>query len=99
MDINCVAAQSDLAMLLRDQPRATTADLTDAFVVYWDGDQLAGAFLSADEPGSLEGPADVDEILEQIPENLADWFASPSYTWRPELLDWLMDAPPIDSGV
>jgi hypothetical protein len=34
----------DLRMMLRDEPPNTTADITDAAVVYLAGDQLRGRF-------------------------------------------------------
>jgi hypothetical protein len=90
---------ADIGMLLRDHPLGTTADVTDYCVLYWDGDQLAGAYLSADDPGEPDEPFDIEEVLPEIPENIEDWFKAPTFTFRPTIVEWLKDAPPRDSSV
>jgi hypothetical protein len=89
---------ADLRMLLLDEPPCTTADVTDGAVIYLDGDELKGVFLSADEPGGLDEPLRVDEwFVGQVEENLKDWFASPTFSYRPQLANWKLDAPPVES--
>ncbi|WP_176060209.1 hypothetical protein [Paraburkholderia sp. BCC1876] len=86
---------SDLRMLLRDQPPSTTADVTDGAVVFLAGDEVRGAFLSADEPDGLDEPFVVDAwFVGQITDNLRDWFTEPRFTRRPSLRAWILDAPP-----
>ncbi len=86
-----------LAMLLRDQPLGTSADLLDQTVAFWDGHRVVGIYLSADPPGLDEEFELTDEFLDQIPEPIADWLVHPKYTFRPELLEWLKDAPPVEN--
>ena len=43
-----------VAMLLRDQPRGTTADLTDFAAAYWDGERVRYAFLHGDGQDALD---------------------------------------------
>ncbi|MBB5510637.1 hypothetical protein [Paraburkholderia atlantica] len=90
---------ADIAMLLRDHSPGTTADIAEYCVLFWDGDRLVGAHLSSDEPGVVDEPFDIDDVLPDIPEAIADWLASPTFTFRPSLLEWLKDAPPRESGV
>lgn len=90
----------DLRMMLRDEPPNTTADITDAAVVYLLGNELKGILLSADEPDGLDEPFAVDAwFVGQVDENLKDWFAAPRFSRRPALSVWLLDASPIESGV
>jgi hypothetical protein len=89
----------DLRMLLRDQPPCTTADVTDGTVVYLEGNELRGAFLSVDEPDGLDAPFAVDEwFVGQVQENLKDWFKHPRFTHRPLLRSWALDAPPGEAA-
>jgi len=89
---------ADLRMMLRDEPADTTADITDAAVVYLVGNELRGAFLTADEPDGLDEPFAVDAwFVGQVDENLKDWFAHPRVSRRPALSAWLLDAPPAES--
>lgn len=91
--------RSHLTMLLRDHPPGTTADLLERTVAYWDGHQVMGLSLSADARGFDEDFELTDEFLDKIWEAIADWVAYPKYTYRPELLEWLKDAPPFDACV
>lgn len=89
---------NDLRMLLRDEPPDTTADITDAAVVFLVGDELRGAFLSPDEPDGMDEPFAVDAwFVGQADENLKDWFVHPRFSRRPMLSAWLLDAPPVES--
>lgn len=90
---------ADIGMLLRDHPPGTTADIAEYCVLYWDGDQLAGAFLSTDQPGEPDEAFDVDDVLPDVAENVEDWLKAPTFTFRPTILEWLKDAPPRDFGV
>jgi hypothetical protein len=90
---------SDLRMLLRDQATLTTADVTDGALVYLDGNELRGVFLSADEADGLGQPFNVDAwFIGQTEENLEDWFRQPVFTHRPSLSVWALDAPPADAA-
>ena len=82
--------EAHVAMLLRDQPRGTTADLTDFAVAYWDGERVRYVFLHEDGQGALDEEFDLtDYLLDQWEEDFAAWFAEPHYSVRPELLKWL----------
>jgi hypothetical protein len=90
---------ANLGMLLRDQPRFTAADLTDWAVAYWDGDQVQFVFL--DEEGECldEGFGLDDFVWEEWAEPFSSWLKRPVFSRRPQLQDWLMDAPPVDAGI
>jgi hypothetical protein len=91
---------SDLAMLLRDHPVGTTADLTDWTLVYWDGRRIAGIYLSEDRPSKLDEVFDFDEyVTGQMEEYIVDWFAAPRFTLRHELVGRLKDPRPFDADV
>jgi hypothetical protein len=92
--------ESHLAMLLRDQPRGTTADLMDFAVAYWDGARVRYVFLHEDESGALDEEFEItDYVLAEWEVNLRTWLAAPTFTEaRPELLQWLKEAPPNEAG-
>lgn len=98
IDDELAKARANVGMLLRDHPPGTTADIAEYCVLYWDGDELAGAHLSADQPGTVDEPFDADDVLPEIAEAVDDWLRSPVFTFRPSLLEWLKDAPPRDSS-
>ncbi len=81
-------------MLLRDRPPGTTADITADTVVYWDGERLNGAHLSADEPRVVADPFELEDVLPDVRDALADWLARPRFSFRPSLLEWLDPLPP-----
>jgi hypothetical protein len=92
--------ESHLAMLLRDQPRGTTADLTDFAVAYWDGVRVRYVFLHEDGDGSLDEEFEFsDYLLVQWETDLQEWLDAPRFTvGRPELLQWLKESPPNEAG-
>lgn len=51
---------SQLRMFLRDQPKRTTAELTDFAVAYWNGHQVGGLYLREDDPDSLDKDFELD---------------------------------------
>jgi hypothetical protein len=83
---------ANIAMLLRDRPLGTTADITAGCALYWDGNRLTGARLSGDEPGDVAEPFEVEDFLPEARDAVSHWLAHPSFTFRPSLLEWL-DAP------
>jgi len=94
------SVRANIGMLLRDHPAGTTADLLDYTVAYWDGHEIMGMHLSADAPGQLDEDFEFsDEFLAHISEAIDDWIKQPRYTFRPQLLEWLKDAPPFDACV
>lgn len=89
---------SDVRILLRDEPPCTTADVTDCAVLYLDGGEVKGVFLSADEPGELDEPFVVDVcFVGHVHDDLDEWFDNPHFTHRPQLREWALDAPPAES--
>jgi hypothetical protein len=90
---------SQLAMLLRDAPRCTSADITDFAVAYWDGRQVVGIFLRDDGSGRLDEEFDLTEHeFEQWKEEIEAWIKAPKFSVRPELAEWLGDSPPYEAG-
>jgi hypothetical protein len=93
------SVQSELATLLRYRPLGTTADLKEYTVAYWDGYEVRGIHLRHDKSGRLDGDFDFDErTFNQLHADLVAWMAAPRYTLRPELVNWLKNAPPFDEG-
>jgi hypothetical protein len=75
--------EQELSTLLRQQPRGTTADLSDCMVAYWNGTSLVYAYLGA---GVIEEEPDVDDsVWEEWRLELEIWHASPSFSVRTEL--------------
>jgi len=86
--------RSHIAMLLRDHPVGTTADLLDYSVAYWDGCRVVGVHLCANRHGQIEEDFDVsDAFLNYIPEAVDEWLNAPHYTLRPALLERLKGIP------
>jgi hypothetical protein len=77
--------RAQLNMLLRDQPRGVTADLTDFAVAYWNGRQVVGAYLR--DAGLVDEVFDLDEnAFEQWRDEFVAWLDEPRFTRRPDLL-------------
>jgi hypothetical protein len=90
MELNQEAVGAQLASLLRDQPRGTTANLTDFAVAYWDGHRVVYVFLDEHHHAALDDEFDLtDYLLNQWKVDFEAWFAEPHYSVRPELLKWL----------
>lgn len=98
MDYSTRGRMNDVAMLLRDHPPATTADVSDYCALYWDGKKLYGVHLSPDEPGEIDELFDAASVFDEIPAAVDEWLQSPKYSLRPTLLEWIKEAPPIESG-
>ncbi|MDR5839336.1 hypothetical protein [Caballeronia sp. LZ034LL] len=91
---------TNLGMLLRDQPRGVTAELDDKIVAYWDGDQVQFAFLREDDSGLLDEGFDLDDyVWDDWAPAFTAWLERPRFKARSDLLEWLADAPPVDSGI
>ena len=91
--------QPALTTLLRNRPPGTTADINKETVAYWDGYQVRGIHLQHDKSGRLDGDFDFDErTFNRLHADLVAWMAAPHYTVRPELVDWLKNAPPFNPG-
>jgi hypothetical protein len=92
--------QSHLAMLLRDQPRGMTADLSDFVVAYWNGHRVVYGFLRDDGGGRIEEEFDLaDYVWEEWALAFTAWCSMPTFTARAEVLAWFNDTPPHDSVV
>lgn len=91
--------RDQLSMLLRDLPRGTAADITDFAVAYWDGRQVVYAFLRDEGCGRIEEEFDLTEYeFEQWKDELEEWAKAPSFSVRPEILEWIKDSPPNEAG-
>jgi hypothetical protein len=83
--------KANLAMLLRDMPVGTTADLADVVVAYWDGTRVVGAYLR--DRGRLDEEFDLDENAWAIwHDEFIGWQASPSFSEREGLRERLSGA-------
>ena len=77
--------RAQLNMLLRDQPRGVTADLTDFAVAYWNGRHVVGAYLR--DAGHVDEVFDLDEnAFKQWRDEFVAWLDEPRFTTRPDLL-------------
>jgi hypothetical protein len=91
--------RSQLSMLLRDLPRGTTAEVAEWAIAWWDGRQLAFAFLRDDGSGAIEEEFDLDDyVWPQWQQEFAKWVAEPRFSVRAELIEWLKDSPPYEAG-
>ena len=76
--------KAHVAMLLRDLPAGTTADLTDVAVAYWNGTQVVGAYLR--DGGRMDEDFDFDEnAWESWRDEFTGWLAAPSFSERTDL--------------
>jgi hypothetical protein len=90
--------ESDLGMLLRDESRGTTADLTDLVVAYWGGNAVVYAYLRDDEGGLIEEEFDPEDLpWNEWQTPFSAWLASPRFSHREEVARWLADAPPCEA--
>jgi hypothetical protein len=76
--------KANLAMLLRDLPTGTTADLADVAVAYWDGRRVVGAYLR--DGGRLDEEFELDAYAwENWHDEFIGWQVAPRFTERDEL--------------
>jgi hypothetical protein len=89
MNVDSEHVKAELAVLLRDKPRGTTADITEHTAIYWDGTRPVGIHLCADPPG-FDDRFEVDHhFCGDAHEHLSHWLADPHYSLRPDLVAWL----------
>jgi len=94
------AFESRLGMLLRDLPPGAAAELSDFAAAYWNGHELVYCFLRDDGSGQIDEEFDVaDYDWSEWESEFSAWCKNPVFSARPEVLDWLKDAPPFDAGV
>jgi hypothetical protein len=81
---------AQIATMLRDYPRGTTADITPFAVAFLDRDGVRYAFLGEDRVDRLDEEfALTDYELEQWQDDIAAFLEEPHFTHRAEVLDWL----------
>jgi len=91
MTMTLKGVKDQLALMLKDRPCGTTADITEHTAIYWDGRGLAGVHLVADHPG-FDGRFEIDEhFVGDAHEHLEHWFDDPKFSLRPDLVAWLND--------
>ncbi|MDP9648710.1 hypothetical protein [Paraburkholderia caledonica] len=84
---------------LQQMPLGTSADLTDFAIAYWDGHKVVYVFLRDEGCGRVEEEFDfTEQEFEQWADALAAWEKEPKFSVRPEILEWLKDAPPFEAG-
>jgi hypothetical protein len=97
MDMDMKSVGDELAALLRDKPRGTTADISAHTSIYWNGTRPVGAHLCVDHPG-FDDRFELDQhFYGDAQDHLLTWFADPQYSSRPDLVAWLDDAPDVPS--
>lgn len=88
---------TNLGMILRDESRGVTADLTDLVVAYWTGKTVVSAYLRDDEAGLIEEEFDPEDLLwEEWRERFSAWLATPRFSYRQEVDRWLTGARLLD---
>lgn len=91
--------EQHVSMLLRDLPAGTTADLDDGIVAYWNGYAVVYAFLSEDGSGQVVEEFDLNDFVwSEFDAQLTRWSAAPEFSERPEVREWVKDAPPHEIG-
>jgi len=76
-----------LAMVLRDLPRGTAADLNKSMVAYWNGREVVFAFLCERGALAIEEGFDIDDyVWEDWQPTFETWISSPAFSNRPEML-------------
>jgi hypothetical protein len=90
MSLDHESVDARIATMLRDYPRGTTADITSFAVAFLDRDGVRYAFLGEDRVDRLDEEfAFSDYELEQWQDDIVAFLEEPSFTHRPEVLDWL----------
>ena len=90
--------QSQVGMLLRDLPPGTFAELSDFATAYWNGHELVYCFLHDDGSGQIDEEFDIaDYVWNEWAPEFSAWCKKPVFSTRPEVLDWLKDAPLYDA--
>jgi hypothetical protein len=93
VDMDSIAFQAQLALMLRDRLRGTTADLNDHTVAYWNGHEVVGVRLDDKGGGSVSEEFVFGEVeCRRLHETLIEWMAAPRYSVRAEIID-LLDKP------
>lgn len=88
-----------VGMLLRDQPLGTAADINEYTIAFWNGRELIWAWLRDDGSSLLEEEFDLDlDRWEELAGDVEAWLAAPRYSVRPEILGWVKNSPPHESG-
>ncbi|SAL25396.1 hypothetical protein [Caballeronia telluris] len=81
-----------LGALLREQPRATSAELTDDMTAFWNGHRVIYAFLCENGTGRLDEEFDPKEyIWAEWSPDLIRWLDKPRYGTRAEILEWIKE--------
>jgi hypothetical protein len=92
--IEFTSFKAHVAMLLRDLPRGTTADLTDVAVAYWNGKQVVGAYLY--DNGRIDEEFDFDEnAWGNWRDEFLLWFDAPRFSERNDLKAALQQPEPM----
>jgi hypothetical protein len=72
--------------------------LSNFAVVYWNGHQVVYCFLREDG-GEIDEEFDLDGYVWEVwQEQFSAWAADPVFSVRPEVREWLKDAPPHEAG-
>ncbi|WP_430233500.1 hypothetical protein [Paraburkholderia tropica] len=86
---------SDLAMLLRDEPRGTVARLDEYVIAWLDARHLVFAYLRDDDRHFVEEEFDLDDVVwDEWEAGFVAWSRDPVFEYREEIAGWLGDAPP-----
>jgi hypothetical protein len=73
--------------------------LSDCLAAYWNGRTVTYAFLCERGSGAVGEEFNLDDyVWDEWQPTLKAWLAKPIFTFRPEVFQWLADAPPFDAG-
>lgn len=91
--------EQHVSMLLRDLPNGTTANLDHGIVAYWNGHEVVYAFVAEDGSGLVVEEFDLNDFpWSEFDAQFSRWSASPRFSVRTEVREWLMDAPPYEAA-
>lgn len=86
------AFKSNLAMMLRDVPPGTTADLEAACAAWWDGQQIVFALLRYEDRSRIDEEFDLDnQVWSAWRPELEEWMRNQRYSMRTEVLEKLTE--------
>src|SRR4051812_49005671 len=85
--------QRDLSSMLRQRSAGTIALLSDCLAAYWNGHAVVYAFLCEQVSDSVNEESDDDYVWEEWQPALEAWLANPVFKFRPEVVQWLGEAP------
>ena len=91
--------EQKVGSILRDHGSGVTADLTDELLAYWNGHGVAYVQVCEPPPDTSYEEFVMDDAQWRNWRSwLEAWIEAPMFSVRPEVHNWLSEAPPADAG-